>query len=169
MRYYNIIRSLPSYSRNTFLENCSTASLSPQSVEKQGPPQITLDTTLVELYARGKGKAHESRIATVLCTAYSATLRLARDIKYLYEDSTFSTKPKVTSLEQDKDIQSSVAVKYLSLVPQHDAFAAGKMPVVLFNVDNSEGNTVRSKQEAEKTIPSLTTHQRLTLHFFPSP
>ena len=43
------------------------------------------------------------------------------------------------------------------------------MPVVLFNVDNSEGNTIRSKQEAEKTICSLTTSQRPTLHFFPGP
>lgn len=135
-------------------------------------PQVTLDTTLGELYARGSGKADESRIAMVLCAANSEiapTSKLARNTKYLYQDSTFSTKPKVTSLEHEKDIQRSVAVKYLSLVPQHDAFAAGDMPVVLFNLDNSEGKTVRSKQEAEKTICSLTAIQRPTLAFFPSP
>lgn len=135
-------------------------------------PQVTLDTTLGELYARGSGKADESRIAMVLCAANSEiapTSKLARNTKYLYQDSTFSTKPKVTSLEHEKDIQRSVAVKYLSLVPQHDAFAAGDMPVVLFNLDNSEGKTVRSKQEAEKTICSLTAIQRPTLVFFPSP
>ena len=41
--------------------------------------------------------------------------------------------------------------------------------MVLFNVNNSKGNTVRSKQEAEKTICSLTTTQRPTLVFFPGP
>ena len=134
-------------------------------------PQVTLDTTLKELYTRDSGKANESRIAMVLCSANSEiapTSGLVRNIKYLYQDSTFSTKPKVTSLEQDKDIQRSVAVKYLSLLPQYDAFITGRMPVVLFNVDDSEGNTVRSKQEAERIVLSLTTIQRPTLVFFSS-
>lgn len=135
-------------------------------------PQVTLDMTLEELYARGSGKADGSPIAMVLCAANSEiapTSKLARNTKYLYQDSTFSTKPMVTSLEHEKDIQRSVAVKYLSLVPQHDAFAAGSMPVVLFNLDNSQGKTIRSKQEAEKTICSLAAIQRPTLVFFPSP
>lgn len=108
----------------------------------------------------------------VLCAAnaeIAPTSRLPRNTKYLYQDSTFSTKPKATSLEQEKDIQRAVAVKYLSLVPQHDAFAAGKMPVILFNLDDSEGNAARSKQEAEKTMCSLTTLQRPSLIFLPNP
>lgn len=135
-------------------------------------PQVTLDTTLGELYARGSGEVDGRRIAMVLCAANSEiapTSTLARNTKYLYQDSTFSTTPIITSLEQEKDIQRLVAVKYLSLVPQHDAFAAGKMPVILFNLDNFEGNTAHSKQEAEKTICSLTTLQRPTLFFFPGP
>lgn len=108
----------------------------------------------------------------VLCAANSEiapTSRLARNTKYLYQDSTFSTTPKSPSLDQERDIQRAVAVENLSLVPQHDAFAAGKMPVVLFNLDNLDDNTAHSKQEAEKTICSLTTHQRPTLIFLPSP
>lgn len=135
-------------------------------------PQVTLDTTLGELYARGSDEADGRRIAMVLCAANSViapTSSLARNTKYLYQDSTFSTIPKSTSLEQEKEIQCAVAVKYLSLVPQHDAFAAGKMPVILFNLDNVEGNTAHSKEEAEKTICSLTTPQRPTLLFFPGP
>ena len=66
-------------------------------------------------------------------------------------------------------MQRSVAVRYLSFVPQHGAFAAGNISVVLFNVDTSEGNTVHSKQEAEEIICSLTTIQRPTLVLFPSP
>ena len=108
----------------------------------------------------------------VLCAADSEiapTSRLVWSTRYLYQDSTLSTQTKVTLLEQDKDMQRSVAVKYLSLVPQHDAFAAGKMPVVLFNVDDTEGNTARSKQEAEEIICSLIKIQRPTLVLFPSP
>ena len=106
-----------------------------------------------------------------LCAANSeiaSTSRFARNTKYLYQDSTFSTKSKPTFFEELKDIQHAVAVKYLSLVPQHDAFAAGKMPVILFNLDNSEGNTAHSKQETEKTMYSLTTLQRPAPVFFPS-
>lgn len=135
-------------------------------------PQVTLDTTLAELYARGSGKADEKRIAMLLCAANSEvapTSRLARNTKNLYQDSTFSKRPKITSPKQDKDIQRAVAVKYLSLVPQHDAFAAGKMSVVLFNLENSKGDTAHSKQEAEKTICSLATLQRPALMFFPGP
>ena len=136
----------------------------------QGIPQVTLDTTLEELYARGSGKADESRIAMVLCAPNPEivpTSRLARNTKYLCQDSTFSAKPKVTSLQQDKDVQRSVAVKYLSRVPQYDTFAAGRMPLVFFNVDDSEGNTVHSKQGTKETILSLIPIQRLTL-FLPS-
>ena len=138
----------------------------------QGLPQITLDTTLGELYAQGGREGDERRIAMVLCAANSEiapTSRLARNTKYLYQDSSFSTTPKYISFEQQKDIQRAVAVKYLSLIPQHDAFAAGNMPVILFNLDSSEGNTARSKEEAEKTMCSLTTLQRPTILFFPNP
>ena len=151
------------------MENRNTTSLSPQFANNmQGLPQVTLDTTLEELYARDSGKADKSRIAMVPCAAHAEiapTSRLARNTKYLYQDSTFSANPKITSLQQDKDVQRSVAVKYLSRVPQCDTFAAGRMPLVFFNVDDSEGNTVRSKQVIEETILSLITIQRPTLFF----
>ena len=151
----------------------STASLSPPFVGMMEElSQVTLDTTLAELCARGSGEDHERRIAMALCAANSEiapTSRLARNTKYLYQDSTFSTKSKFISFKEVNDIQHAVAVKYLSLVPPHDAFAAGKMPVILFNLDNSEGDTAHSKQEAEKTIYSLIILQRPTLVFLPSP
>ena len=146
--------------------------LAPSPNRMQELPLVTLDTTLGELYDRGSGEVDERRIAMVACVANSEiapTSRLPRNTKYLYQDSTFSTKPKVTSLEQEKDIQRALAVKYLSLVAQHDAFAAGNMPVILFNVDNSEGNAARGKQEAEKTMRSLTNLQRPSLIFLPDP
>ena len=138
----------------------------------QALPEITLNTTLGDLYARGNQEKSNKRIAMVLCAANSEvapTSRLARNTKYLYQDSTFSTTPESSSAEQQREIQRSLAIKYLSLVPQHDAFAAGNMPVILFNLDGSEGNTTRSKEEAKKTIRNLTASQRLNLLFFPGP
>lgn len=135
-------------------------------------PQVTLDTTLAELYARDSSENHGGKIALVLCAAnseISPTLQLTRNSKYLYQDSTFSTIPEHLSTEKHKEIQRLVAIKYLSLVPQHDAFAAGKMPVILFDPDAGGKKTSYSKDQVEKTMDSLTTQQRPTILFFSSP
>ena len=136
-------------------------------------PQITLDTTLGVLYSRENPKDDGKRVALVLCAAnpeIAPTSKLARNTKYLYQDSTFSTEPRSASPEQQQtEISRSVAVKYLSLVPQHDAFAACNMPVVLFELDDSAGLAARSKEEAERTISCLVPSQRPALHFFSSP
>lgn len=141
-------------------------------METQELPQVTLDTTLAELYARGNSKDNKGQIALVLCAANSEiapSSMLARNTKFLYQDSTFITTPESVGFEQQKEIQRAVAVRYMSLVPQHDAFAAGNMPVILFDLDISGEETSHSKQEAEKTVKSLTTLQRPRLLFFPGP
>lgn len=59
-------------------------------------PQVTLDTTLGELYARSSAEVDARQIAMVLAVANSEiapTSRLTRNTKYLYQDSTFSTTP----------------------------------------------------------------------------
>ena len=135
-------------------------------------PQVTLDTTLAELYACDSSEGHGKKIALVLCAAnseISPTIQLARNSKYLYQDSTFSTTPEHVSIEKHKEIQRIVGIKYLSLVPQHDAFVAGKMPVILFDPDAVGKNTSYSKHQVEKTMDSLTTQQRPTILFFSSP
>ena len=43
------------------------------------------------------------------------------------------------------------------------------MPVVLFNLDSSEGNKARSREEAERTISTLDASQRPTLLSYSSP
>jgi len=131
--------------------------------------QITLDTILKELYARDSGKTDRKQVAIVLDAANSeiaSTSKFARNTKYLYQNSTFSTTLLFISLEQKKNIQCLIAVKYLLLVLQYNAFAADKISVILFNLDNLEENTVYSKQEIEKTICSLTTLQKSILFFF---
>ena len=134
-------------------------------------PQVQLDTTLADLYALGNPERQSRRIAIVLCAASSEvapTSHLAQNSKFLYQDSTFSTTPESVSYEKYHEIQRATAIKYLSLVPQHDAFAAGNMPVILFNLD-TKGEEQKSKEEAERTISSLLSSQRPRLLFFPGP
>ena len=138
----------------------------------QDLPQVTLDTTLAELYSRDGPVDSHGQLALLLCAANSEvapTSKLARNTKFLYQDSTFSNTPENIAPQQQEEIEKSVAVKYLSLVPQHDAFAAGNMPVILFDSDSSEKAVDHSKEEAERTISSLTATQRPKLLFFSDP
>ena len=135
-------------------------------------PQVTLDTTLAELYNRGGSVDSHGQLALLLCAANSEvapTSKLARNTKFLYQDSTFSNTPEDIAPKQQEEIAKSVAIKYLSLVPQHDAFAAGNMPVILFDSDSSGKAPDHSKEEAERTIGNLTAAQRPKLWFFSDP
>ena len=135
-------------------------------------PQVTLDTTLAELYNRDGPVDNDDQLALLLCAANSEvapTSKLARNTKFLYQDSTFSNTPDKIAPQKQEEIEKSVAVKYLSLVPQHDAFAAGNMPVILFDSDSSEKAVDHSKEEAERTMSSLTASQRPKLLFFSDP
>lgn len=135
-------------------------------------PSITLDTTLAELYGKGSGADSLGRIALVLSAANSETrlnASIPRNKKFLYEDSTFSNTPKNLSPTEYAALQRHTAVKYLSLVPQHDAFASGSMPVILFDLDNSEAKADLSLNEAKETMSSLEPAQRPHLLFFHGP
>ena len=135
-------------------------------------PPVTLDTTLAELYQEDGADDRRSCIAMVLAAASSEvdpTSRLARNRKYLYQDSTFSTTPESIPPRQRKEIQRATAIKYLSLVSQHDAFAAGNMPVILFDPDSGEETATHSREEAKKTMDALIESQRPNMLFFPGP
>ncbi|KAG8528512.1 uncharacterized protein KY384_007430 [Bacidia gigantensis] len=131
----------------------------------QNLPKITLDTTLAELYAHG---ANQKQIAVLLCAANSEiapSSELSRNTKFLYQDSTFTSEPGHKNHDRYNRIQHSVAIKYLSLVPQHDAFAAGNMPAILLNLDKSK----HSQEESERTVGVLNGSQRPTLLFYSHP
>ncbi|KAI4120810.1 MAG: hypothetical protein LQ338_006749 [Usnochroma carphineum] len=133
---------------------------------------ISLDTTLAELYDTDSSYDGHQRIGLVLCAASSElapTSKLARNTKFLYQDSAFISTPEALPDQQYAELQRTVAIKYLSLVPQHDAFAAGNMSVLLFDPDGSDQSTARSKGEAETTISSLTAVQRPRMLFFAGP
>ena len=136
-------------------------------------PSVTLDTTLADLYGNGLEQIAVERVALVLCAANSelgSSSHLSRNRKYLYQDSTFSNAKKNASAEETREAQRHMAIKYLSLVPQHDAFAAGDMKVILFNLDKEvEEENAHSKKEAIRTMDNLNSNQRPDLVFLPGP
>ena len=90
-------------------------------------PAITLDTTLAELYEKGRSPDTPDRIAMVQCIANSEVELsggVARNTKYLYQESTFTKMSERLSPKNYKEVQRQTAVKYLSLIPQvgHCAF-----------------------------------------------
>ncbi|GJC89615.1 hypothetical protein ColLi_12453 [Colletotrichum liriopes] len=137
-------------------------------------PTITLDTTLADLYRRACPKNADKRIAQVLCGINSCSqlsAKVPRNAKYLYQDTPFNTVPQDESSSKpgDKEQQQQLAVKYLSLIPQRDAFISGDTAVVLFNIDETEKQKLHDKREAERTISVLTKKQRPDLIFCPGP
>lgn len=139
----------------------------------QNLPEVELDITLAELYARDRAPGKDERVALVLSLTSSEvalTSTVARNTKFLYQEGAFNTTPEDTSAKRRKEIQHSKAIKYVSLIPLRDAFAAGNMPVILFDVENSEGNAAaRSREEAENIRSTLKAHQRPEILFFPGP
>ena len=138
----------------------------------QDIPSVTLDITLAELYKKSSEADSTDRIALVLSAANSEidlSAHVPRNRKYIYQDSTFSTTPKELSSQNYEKLQRQAAVKYLSLVPQHDAFASGNMPVILFKLDNSDAEEGLSLEEATKTVSILSPTQRPRLLFFDGP
>ena len=66
----------------------------------QNFPQIDLDTTMAELYAQDKSNRSNGRIAMVLCAPNSGlapTSKLARNVKFLYQDRVFNMTSDDTS------------------------------------------------------------------------
>ena len=138
----------------------------------QDLPQVTLDTTLAELYDRGDPERNGGRVAlslSLVSSEFAISSEMARNTKYLYQFAAFSSTAGENPTEQQKDIQRDTAIKFLSLTPQRDAFVAGNMPVIFCNIDNSGERMLHGKVDAKRTISSLTAAQRPRLLFLPSP
>ena len=135
-------------------------------------PTVKLDTTLAELYRQASPKNAQKRIGQVLCGTNSA-LDLSddfpRNVKYIYQDSPFNSLPKEELHEDNHELRRSLAMKYLSLVPQRDAFICGKTAVILFNVDQTPEQIAHDKEEAKRTVAVLEESQRPDLVFCPGP
>ena len=135
-------------------------------------PSITLDTTLADLYRKSSPKNAHKRIGQVLCgvnSGMSLSDDFPRNRKYLYQDTPFSNLTKKELHDDNEELQRSLAKKYLSLVPQRDAFVCGDTVNVFFNVDQSPEQIEHDRQEAERTINVLDPKQRPKLVFCPGP
>lgn len=135
-------------------------------------PTVTLDTTLAELYKLAGPRFGDKNIGQVLCGTNSS-MKLSddfpRNVKFLYQDSPFNTLPKHKLTEENKELQRSLAMKYLSLVPQREAFIAGDTTVFLFNVDQSADQIEHDRQEIERTTSVLRKDQQPRIVFCPGP
>ncbi|KAK1997003.1 hypothetical protein LX36DRAFT_750042 [Colletotrichum falcatum] len=153
-----------------------------------GLPTITLDTTLADLYRRACPGSADKRIAQVLCGVSSRaalSANVPRNAKYLYQDTPFNTAPPDESRggpgedgrrrrrqqqqQQQREQQRQLAVKYLSLIPQRDAFISGATAVVLFHTDETEARKTHDRREAERTLSVLARAQRPDLVFCAGP
>ncbi|KAK2053358.1 hypothetical protein LY76DRAFT_609200 [Colletotrichum caudatum] len=141
-------------------------------------PTVTLDTTLADLYRRACPKQADKRIAQVLCGINSCaelSASVPRNAKYLYQDTPFNTVPPDESCsrpadgDEERRQRRQLAVKYLSLIAQRDAFISGDTAVVLFHIDETDGQKAHDRREAERTISVLAAAQRPDLVFCAGP
>ncbi|KAM0328648.1 hypothetical protein ACHAQA_005060 [Verticillium albo-atrum] len=138
-------------------------------------PTITLDTTLTDLYRQASPQTPPRRIAQVLCgvnSAHPLSADFPRNTKYLYQDSPFNTTPAASpsSPAEKAALARDLAMKYLSLIPQRDAFITGPSPVVLFHLDAAcAAQSAHDRAEAEATVSVLDARQRPELVFCAGP
>ncbi|KHE81490.1 hypothetical protein GE21DRAFT_596 [Neurospora crassa] len=143
-------------------------------------PTIHLDTTLTDLYKLADPSTAHLRLGFVLCGVNSAialTPSFPRNKKYLYQDSPFNNIPPAelkdaAASSTTTELQRSIALKYLSLIPQRDAFITGgpHTPTIFFNVSpGSALQEAHDRHEAEATIAVLSPEQRPKLVFCSGP
>ncbi|KAL2255526.1 hypothetical protein VTK26DRAFT_3186 [Humicola hyalothermophila] len=134
-------------------------------------PPVTLDTTLTELYKRASPRT-AGRLAWVSC-GVTAGIDLSpsflRNTKYTYQDQAFLTTPRETLRRDNVELQRSLSRKYLSLIPQRDAFVSGNTPVIFFHTGNTPEQVEQDRREAEETLSILDPSQRPQLIFCPGP
>ncbi|GAB1312470.1 Putative solid-state culture specific ATP-grasp domain-containing protein [Madurella fahalii] len=131
-------------------------------------PTIKLDTTLAELYKRANPKNAGVRLGLVSCGVTSGldlTPDFPRNTRFPYQDQPLNTEPRQELTVGNADLRKSLAKKYLSLIPQRDAFISGPMPVIFFNLDQTPQQIERDRREAEATISVLDPSQRPDLVF----
>ncbi|KXX82350.1 hypothetical protein MMYC01_201278 [Madurella mycetomatis] len=135
-------------------------------------PTIKLDTTLAELYKRASPKTTGIRLGLVSCGVTSGlglTPDFPRNTQFPYQDQPLNTMPRRELTVRNADLRKSLAKKYLSLIPQRDAFISGAMPVIFFNLNQTPQQIERDRREAEATISVLDPSQRPDLVFCPGP
>jgi hypothetical protein len=128
-------------------------------------PIIKLDMTLAELYRTGSSRTANKRIGQILGGINSTTdigLDVPRNAKYLYQDKAFNTtlddSPATPGTEAV--VRRELSMKYLSLIPQRDAFISGDTPVIFFRTGAGNKRLGHDIEEIESTIAVLDPAQR---------
>lgn len=144
-------------------------------------PTVKLDTTLTELCRRASPRIANTRLGWLSCGVTGGldlTPDVPRNAKFAYQDQAFIATPREQLQLQLQgggprgsagELRRSLAKKYLSLVPQRDAFIAGAAPVVIFHLDRTPAQREHDRREAETTLAALDPSQRPELVFCPGP
>lgn len=133
-------------------------------------PTVKLDRTLSDLYDQHAPSWPSTRLAHIFSgTTCAAPLSSAfpPNKKYIYQDSAFND-PTLSS-KSPEDIRAQLAPKYLSLVPQRDAFIAGPVPVLFFYSGTVRERRQHDEDEAARTLSVLDERQRPRTIFLPGP
>ena len=139
--------------------------------------RVNLDVSLAELYHLDDHEINPSHVP-VLVNAFPSsdlamTSKYPRNTKYIYQDSE-NVKP--WSIKDRIRLRRIMAIKLLSLLGQRYSFAAGNMPVVLFDPDadvdayalqSTSGN--HASAETLRTSSVLPAHQRPQFRFIAGP
>ncbi|CAM1501400.1 Fc.00g105620.m01.CDS01 [Cosmosporella sp. VM-42] len=109
-------------------------------------------------------------IAQVLCGTTAAiplSSHIPRNAKYLYQDGSFNRKPGEEFDGSRAAFQIHLAVKYLSLVAQRDAFVYGPTDPIFFNIDPSPAQVTHDRRQAVETMTVVAEHPRPNLLLCP--
>lgn len=124
-------------------------------------PAIKLDKTLSELYHQHCPSLTNKRIGHIFCgTTCAASLSqdFPRNRKYVYQDSSFNDAGQAS--KTDDEVQQILAPKYLSLVPQRDAFIAGDSAVFFFYSGREKEIVEHDEAETRRTLAVLDESQK---------
>lgn len=137
-------------------------------------PKISLDTTLSDLIRRASpGIDAHKRLAFVHDLGHcglSITADVVRSEKFLYQDSVFTNTPRRALTSGNRDLRRRLAIKYLNVIPQRDAFISGNCTAVFFGTNARDARQMLyDRREAECTMAVLHQQQRPQLAFCAGP
>lgn len=129
-------------------------------------PKIELEMTLAEMYKDTDKEIFF--VPTMLSSRFDLTPSIPKCTKYIYQHEAMNL-PASTGLEGVGGM--AYVFKFLSLIPQQFAFAAGTLPVVMFDIESptvglESVSVEQSRRFAEATMDVLGSHQRPKLCFF---
>jgi hypothetical protein len=130
-------------------------------------PQITLDTTLTNLYTLDGGNPQDLSIVTVIPPPTQVSSSLPSNTKFVYQHPNHE--------KFDDDIYARIL---LGAVAQHLSFVAGSIPVNLFDIDKTYiqswlsliwTSTPGHRVDAQRVYDALVPAQRPRLDFITNP